>query len=211
VNSRHPARARSGVTLHVVPGGGPEAGTIESAQKQTPYRRYPLWRVALTNGLTLIHYIAGAGAIVLAYPSLPIVAWPVGLAYFVYAVVQLYVLMPLVVCPGCVYSGIDGGRCPSGLSVISARFFRDPAQRAAFDARTQGALCQSNLCLVSLVAPVPLAVPGLIVSFSWPGLALTVAVAALVTARLAGAYRRVVCAHCLARRWCPVARTRWSV
>jgi hypothetical protein len=211
VNSRHPARARSGVTLHVVSGSGQEAGTTESAQKQTSFRRYPLWRVLLANGLTLIHYVAGAGAIVLAYRSLPIVGWPVGLAYFVYAVVQLYVLMPLVVCPGCVYSGIEDGRCPIGLSVISARFFRDPAQRTAFDARTQGALCQSNLCLVSLVAPVPLAVPGLILSFSWPGMALTAAVAALVTARLAGAYRRVVCAHCLARRWCPVGRSRYPV
>lgn len=198
------------MTLHVVPGGA-EQGAVDEAPRLKAFRRHPLWRVLLTNGLTFVHYLAGAAAVVLAYRTLPIIGWPLGLGYFVYAMVQLYVLMPLVVCPGCVYAGIEVGRCPSGLSVISARFVRNPAQRAAFDARSQGALCQSSLCLVSLIAPVPLALPGLVISFSWLALALTVAVAALVTARLGGAYKRVVCAHCLARRWCPVGRSRYSV
>jgi hypothetical protein len=211
VNSRHPVRARSGVTLHVVPGTGEEGDAADGAPKSRSFRRYPLWRVLLTNGLTFVHYIAGASAIVVAYPNHPILGWPIGLAYFVYAVVQLYVLMPLVVCPGCVYASIPGGRCSSGLSLIAARLRPAPAQSAGFENRAQGALCQSSLCLWSLAAPLPIALPGLVVSFSWIGFAFNLAVAALTAVRLTGVFRLVVCSHCLARRWCPVARTRWSV
>ena len=211
MDSRHPAQTRSGVTLHLVSGSGPEASTNDRVQKQTSFRQYPLWMVLFTNGLTLVHYAVGAGAIVLAYPRYPVVGWPIGLAYCVYAVVQLYVLMPLIVCPGCVYRSIPAGRCPSGLNLISARLSPVPAQSTGFGDRGQGALCQSSLCLWSLIAPLPIAVPGLVISFSWLGLAFTVAVGVLVAVRLSGVFRLVVCSHCLARRWCPVARTRWSV
>ena len=211
MNSRHPARARSGVTLYLVPGTGDEGDVATGAPKSRSFRRYPLWRVLLTNGLTFVHYVVGASAIVFAYPNYPILGWPIGLAYFVYAAVQLYVLMPLVVCPSCVYRGIQGGRCPSGLNLISARLSRAPMQTAGFDTRTEGTLCQSSLCLWSLVVPLPIALPGLAISFSWMGLALSVAVAVLAAVRLTGVFRLVVCSHCLARRWCPVARARRPV
>ena len=204
MGSRHPVRARSGVTLYAVPGMG-EGARTDSALTAKPFRHYPLWRVLLTNGLTVAHYALGACAIVLAYPSHPVLGWPIGLAYFVYATVQLYVLMPVVVCPGCVYTSIKGGRCPSGLNLISARLSRAAAPTAGFEARTQGALCQSSLCLWSLVAPLPIALPGLALFFSWTGLA-WLAVAVLTALRLGGFYRLVVCSHCLARRWCPVVK-----
>jgi hypothetical protein len=203
VDSRHPVRARSGVTLQVLPGLSEVA---DADRKLRSFRRYPAWRVLIVNVLTLAHYPAGASAIVFAYPTHPLLGWPIGLAYFVYATAQLYVLMPLLVCPGCVYRSIQGGRCASGLNVISARL-RAPLQAAAFEARTQGALCQSSLCLWSLLVPLPIALPGLLISFSWTGLALSLTVAALSIARLAGVFRLVACAHCLAR-WCPVAKAR---
>jgi hypothetical protein len=52
-----------------------------------------------------------------------------------------------------------------------------------------------------------LALPGLVFWFTWTALALTLAVAGLAVVRLVVIARRAVCAHCLARRWCPAARS----
>ena len=209
MDSRHLAQARRSATLHLVPDAGKESVGNESAGvDETPFsrsfRRYPLWRVLGLNGLTVAHYLVGCGAILVAYQSYPIVGWPIGLAYFVFAVVQFYVLMPLVVCPGCVYRTVRGGRCASGLNLISARLCRPSATATAFRERTHGALCQSRLNLASWVAPPPLALPGLALFFSWTAATLTLIVVGLVVVRL-WVVRSAVCPHCLARRWCPSA------
>jgi hypothetical protein len=195
------------VSLHLVPNPGQEAAAAAEAPSPGSFRRYPLWRVIGLNGITLLHYAVGCVAIAMSYRSYPIVGLPVALAYLVYAVVQLYVLMPLVVCPACVYRSIRNGRCANGLNVISVRLSPSPVPGPGFEERTHGALCQSSLCLLSLVLPVPLAVPGLAISFSWMGLGLTLAVAVLAGARLVYIVPRAVCSHCLARRWCPAARS----
>ena len=225
MDSRHPARERSGVTLHLVPNAGHEgaggeepSGTLEEpagAHRESagarPFRRYPLWRVVALNGLTVVHYLVGGGAILAAYRDYPIVGWPLGVAYLVFAMVQLYVLMPQVVCPGCVYRTIRDGRCPSGLNLISARLAPPAASAVEFGQRTHGALCQSSLCLWSWLMPVPLALPGLVVSFSWTAASLTAVVAALAVARLTIVARVAVCPHCLARRWCAEASAHRAV
>jgi hypothetical protein len=208
VDSRHPAQTRSGATLHLVPSTGQDGATVDEARGSRSFRRYPLWRVLCLNGLTLGQYVVGCAAILVAYRGYPILGWPIGLAYLVFAVVQLYVLMPLVVCPGCVYRTVRDGRCASGLNLVSARLCPPSAGASGFEERAHGALCQSSLCLWSWVLPVPLALPALAVSFSWLGLTLTAAVAVLAVIRLAVVERLVVCSHCLARRWCPVARAR---
>ena len=206
--SRHPAQARSGVTLHLVPHAGREDAAGDEPSGSRPFRRYPLWRVLSLNGLTVAHHVVGCAAILIAYRSYPIVGWPVGLAYLVFAMVQLYVLMPLVVCPGCVYRTVRDGRCPSGLNLVSARLCPPSASAFEFRERTHGALCQGSLCLWSWVLPVPLALPGLALSFSWLAATLTAIVAVLTVARLTFVTRLAVCPHCLARRWCPGARVR---
>jgi hypothetical protein len=215
VDSRHLAQARRGATLHLVSDAGNEsAGKVAVGVDETPgsrsFKRYPLWRVLGLNGLTVAHYLVGCGAILVAYRSYPIVGWPIGLAYFVFAVVQLYVLKALVVCPSCVYRTVRGGRCASGLNLISARFCPPSPGAMGFKERSQGVMCESRLCLWSLVLPLPLALPGLALSFSWPALALIVAVAVLAVIRSAVVVRRATCPHCLARRWCPVVRAAQS-
>jgi hypothetical protein len=153
-----------------------------------------------------VHYVTGTAAILFAYWRFPFLGWPVALAYFAFAVVQLYVLMPLIVCPSCVYRTIEDGRCASGLNLLSARFCPPSTPPVGFEGHVHGALCQSSLCLWSWVSPMPLVIPGLLISFSWIGLALIVCFAVLTTLRLTAVVRRAVCPHCLARRWCPVAR-----
>ncbi len=205
MDSRRPAQARGGVTLHLVSNHSPESAASDEARS---FRRYPLWRVLCLNGLNVAHYLLGCAAILLAYRGYPIVGWPFGLAYLVFATVQLYVLTPLVVCPGCVYRSVPEGRCPSGLNLLSARLCAPSLGALEFQERSRGALCQSSLCLWSWVLPVPLALPGLALSFSWLAATLTATVAALALIRLAPVTRRAVCALCLARRWCPVVRMR---
>jgi hypothetical protein len=206
VGSRHPAQARRGVTLHLVPGTGQEGAAAGEAPGSRSFRRYPLWRVLGLNGLNVVHYVVGCVAILVAYRSYPLLGWPVGLAYFVFAVVHLYVLKPLVVCPGCVYRTVRDGRCPSGLNLVSARLCPPAPGATGFEERSRGALSQSSLCLVSFVLPVPLAVAGLAFSFSWTGLTLTATFALLTVIRSTVVEPRD-CSHCLARRWCPAART----
>lgn len=208
MNSRHPAQARSGVPLHLVPNCGTDGATVDQAPGPGSFKRHPLWRVLCLNGLTVFHYVVGCAAILAAYRSYPIVGWPVGLAYFVFATVQFYVLMPLVVCPGCVYRTVRGGRCPSGLNLISARLCPPSASAIEFRERTHGPLCQSSLGLLSWVLPVPLALPGLIVSLSGMAAIITTTVAVLTVVRLAIVTRHALCSHCLAQRWCPVVRLR---
>jgi hypothetical protein len=217
VDSRYHGRARSGVTLRLVPPadrpGAPGPPADRPAAPGAParelrdarlHKRFPAWHVLALNGLTVAQYSAGCAAVLLAYRRYPIVGLPLGLAYLVFAVVQFYVLMPLVVCPGCVYRAVRDGRCPTSLNLISARLCRPSATATAFRERTHGALCQSRLNLASWVAPLPLALPGLALFFSWTAATLTLVVVGLVVVRI-WVVRSAVCPHCLARRWCPNA------
>ena len=205
MDSRHPARAKSGATLHLVPSVEPPANPGDQAPGPRPFRRFALWRVLSLDGLAVLHYTAGCLAILAAYRGHPVLAWPLGLTYLVFATVQLFVLMPLVVCPGCVYRTIRDGRCPSGLNLISARLCPPSPNALEFRERSHGALCQSKLTWWSWIAPLPLALPGLALSFSWTAAAPTALVVALIAIRRL-ASRRAVCPHCLAHRWCPASR-----
>ena len=66
------------------------------------YAHYPLANVAIYNGVTLTHYGFGAAGIILGYSRWPALAWVAGLVYLAFAFGQMYVLMPLMVCPSCV-------------------------------------------------------------------------------------------------------------
>ena len=66
MNSRYPVWARSGATLYVMPGTDEGGDAADDAPRSTSFRRYPLWSVLLTNGLTFVHYVVGASAIVVA-------------------------------------------------------------------------------------------------------------------------------------------------
>ena len=205
MDSRHPARARSGPTLRLVPSAGPPLHPGDRVSHAPSLRRYPLWRVLGLNGLTLLAYAAACAGILVAYRHSPIVGWPVGLAYAVFAIVQFYVLKPLVVCSGCVYRTIRDGRCPSGLNVLSRRLGSPSADPIGFRQRGTGLLCEDRLSRCSWLLPVPLALPGLVLAFSWPAAVLVATVAALAVVRRQ-TVRLTACPHCLARRWCPAIR-----
>ncbi|MCP5103424.1 MAG: hypothetical protein GY950_08595 [bacterium] len=69
---------------------------MPAQQKVNVYTRYPLSSVFIYNGVTILHYAAGG-------------------LYFLFAVVQMYVIMPLSVCSNCVYYRMKNARCISVL------------------------------------------------------------------------------------------------
>jgi len=205
VDQRHPARHKSDVVLRLVPSAAAQPVPDDRRPAAPSFRRYPLARVVGLDLLTAAHFALGCAAIFVAWRGQPIVAWPVGLAYLVFATVQSFLLTPLVVCPGCVYRTVTDGRCPSALNLLSARLCPPASDTAEFRRRTCGPLCQTSLSLASWVFPLPVALAGLALHPSWPTAVLTAALAVSLPLR---AYlgRTAVCPRCLSRRWCPVAR-----
>jgi len=207
VNShRSSSRAQTRPVLHLVPSGGSGEPAGAQAHHSHSLRRFGLASVLFYNGLTLAHYLTGAGVLLAAYRERPFLAWPLALAYLVFAVVQFYVLMPLCVCPGCVYRSISGSRCVAGLNALSARLRPSAGAVAEFEERSQGVLCHNTLYVAALVAPPLLAIPGLVLAFSWLTASLAGVVLLLIAVRVEVVFRHLGCPHCLARRWCPNAR-----
>jgi hypothetical protein len=169
------------------------------------YKHYPLASIVVYNGMTLAHYGLGAAGVVVGYARWPAFGWAAGLIYLVFALAQMYVLMPLVVCPSCIYRRIEGARCVSAMNLISARIapLADPA---GFPSRAGGVLCHNKLYMASLIAPLLIVVPALVIAFSWPLLVIFLAVAALFAVRLFIVFPRVACGHCAAKGRCPNAK-----
>jgi hypothetical protein len=169
------------------------------------HTRYPLANVVTYNGVTLAHYGLGAAGIVLGYARWPVVGWTIGLVYLVFALAQMYVLMPLTVCPSCVYRSIEGARCVSAMNLVSARIapLADPE---GFPRRAEGVLCHNNLYMASLIAPLVILLPALLIAFSWAVLGVFLAVVALFALRLFVVFPRVACGVCAAKGRCPNAK-----
>jgi len=168
------------------------------------YTRYPVWSVALYDGLTSGHFLLGGVALFFAYP-LPI-GLPLSVAYVLFAFVEMFVLMPLVVCPSCVYYRLEGSLCISGMNRWSRRIAR-PRDASRFGERAIGLLCANNLYLTALAFPIVAVIPGLAVSFSWWVLAALLALIALLVFRFLVVFTHVACVHCRAKNVCPNARS----
>ena len=169
------------------------------------YSRYPKWSVAFYDGSTVSHYGLGAAGIYLAYG----LGWPAylfGSLYLVFALIQMYVLMPLMVCPNCVYYRLEGSLCPSGMNVVSRRFARQ-GNLERFGDRARGVLCHNNLYMAALFIPVVAIIPGLVISFSVVALVMLLGVVALLVFRMLVLFPKVSCLHCRAKRACPNAQS----
>jgi hypothetical protein len=171
----------------------------------TVYRRYPPTNIVIYNGVTLAHYGLGSAGIILGYARWPALGWTVGLIYLAFALGQMYVLMPLIVCPSCAYRRIDGARCISAMNLVSARI-APLADFEDFPLRAHGRLCHNNLYMASLIVPLAILLPTLLAAFSWGLLAIYLVIAALFAVRLFVVFPRVACGHCVAKGRCPNAK-----
>jgi hypothetical protein len=172
--------------------------------KAVVYTRYPLSSLLIYNGITILHFLLGGVGIILGYSFSSWAAYIFGALYLVFAFVQMYVIMPLTVCPNCVYYATENSLCASGLNVISRRIAKegDPTD---FPRRAQGAFCHNNLYLAALLIPIIAMIPALILNFSFFLLAIFLAVVGLLLFRFFVVFTRIACVHCSAKYECPNA------
>lgn len=178
--------------------------TSKSEASPEMYSIYPLSSLLIYNGATALHYVLGGLGLVLAF-GLSWPGWLLGALYLLFAFGQMYLWMPLKVCPNCVYYRLEGSRCISGLNLFSRQIAR-PGEIQAFASRGQGLLCPNNLYLAALALPILLLIPGLVLNFSWLLLGIWLATVALLLARVFVIFPKVACVHCRAKHICPNAQ-----
>ena len=173
--------------------------------KHKVYIRYPASHIVLYNGVTVLHFALGGIGIMLGYgPSW--LAYLFGVLYLAFALIEMYLVMPLTVCPNCVYYGLKDAVCISGLNVISIKIAWK-GDIKDFPKRAQSVFCHNNMYIISLVLPLIAMIPALFINFSLFLLAIFIAVLGLLLFRFFVLFTKVVCIHCSAKNLCPNAQS----
>jgi hypothetical protein len=171
--------------------------------KATLYKRYPLASFLIYNGATIFHFLLGGFGIIYGY-GLTALSLLMGSLYLVFSFGEMYVLMPLKVCPSCVYRRMEGGLCISGLNVVSRKIAR--SQNAeVFLQRAKGVLCPNNLYMFSLAAPIVALIPALLIHFSLLLLIVFLGLVGFMLFRIFVIFPKIACLHCYAKFQCPQA------
>jgi hypothetical protein len=168
------------------------------------YKRYPAANILIYHGSTVLHFVLGGIGIALGYSFAGWAGTLFGASYLVLALAEMYVLMPLAVCPNCVYYRMGEAVCISGLNRVAQKIARAGDARD-FPKRAQGALCPNNLYMASLVVPLIAMLPALAMNFSFLLLALFLAVLGLLLFRFFVIFPKLACLHCHAKFKCPQA------
>jgi hypothetical protein len=168
------------------------------------HKRYPSSSVLLYNATTDAHFLLGGLGIVMGYGWTGL-AWLAGLAYMAVAFGQMYHMMPLAVCPNCVYYQMEDGTCVSGLNRVSRRIAGE-GNLDDFPKRAGGPLSHNKFYMGSLVFPIIAILPSLVINFSVPLLLVWSAVLGLMLFRFFVVFKKVACVHCMAKRRCPNAK-----
>ena len=176
----------------------------EKGIKAKLYSRYPLSSVLIYNGSTILHFLLGGFGIALGYSFSPWVGYTFGILYFVFSFVEMYVVMPLTVCPNCVYYRAKDSLCVSGLNVLSKKIAME-GDLKDFPGRAAGLFCPNNLYLASLIVPILAMIPALMVNLSVALLLIFLAVMGLLLFRFFIIFPKVACLHCRAKYECPQA------
>ena len=176
----------------------------EKKTKAKLHSRYPLSSVLIYNSSTILHFLLGGIGIALGYSFSPWAGYPLGVLYFVLSLVEMYVVMPLTVCPNCVYFRVKDSLCVSGLNILSKKIAKE-GDLKDFPRRAEGLFCPNNLYLASLIVPILAMIPALIVNFSVVLLLILLAVVGLLLFRFFIIFPRIACLHCRAKYGCPQA------
>ena len=169
---------------------------------ESTYTRYPVSSIATYNGVTVLHFLLGGLGIILGYGGLT--GYFLGGLYYVFSFVQMYVVMPVTVCPTCVYYRLEKGLCVSGLNVISKKIAKK-GDAKDFPARSQGLFCHNNVYMAALFIPIVAMIPALVLNFSFVLLAIFVPVVGLLLFRFFVIFGKIACVHCNAKYMCPNA------
>lgn len=175
----------------------------QAIEKKQTYIYYPLSSVLTYNGVTVAHFLLASYGLYLGYGQ-GVIGTLIALVYGLFAFGQMYVIMPLQVCPNCAYFRLKDGRCISALNLL-ARLIAKPGNPQHFTRRAEGLLCHNNLYTGVLILPVPLLAIGLILNFSLTLLVIAAVVTGLLLIRFFVLFPKVACAHCVAKQKCPNA------
>jgi len=176
----------------------------EKNLKAKLYSRYPLSSVLIYNGSTILHFLLGGIGIVLGYSFSPWAGYTFGVLYLVPSFIEMYVVIPLTVCPNCVYYRAKDSLCISGLNLFSKKIAKE-GDLKDFARRAEGLFCPNNLYLASLIVPILAMIPALIVNFSIVLLLIFLVVVGLLLFRFFIIFPRIACLHCIAKYECPQA------
>jgi hypothetical protein len=174
--------------------------------KENPvlYTRYPAASVFIYNGTTVLHFLLGGAGFILGYPHWW--GYLLGAVYLIFAFAEMYILMPLKVCPNCPYYRLNDSLCISGLNLVSRKIARE-GNIKAFSNRAKGPLCPNILYIASLVIPILAIIPALVLGFSWPELIILLLLAGLLVFRFFVIFPKIACVHCRAQNICPQAQS----
>jgi len=168
------------------------------------YTRYPTSSIFIYNGTTVLHFLLGGIGIILGYNSL--MGYILGPIYLAFSFAEMYIHMPLKVCPNCVYYKLDNSICISGLNVVSRKVAKEGSVKD-FPSRAKGLFCSNNLYIASLVIPIIAMIPALILNFSFLVLTILLIVVGLLLFRFFVIFTKIACVHCRAKNVCPQAQS----
>ncbi len=168
------------------------------------YTRYPLSSLLIYNGSTVLHFLLGGFGIMFGYGFSSWAGWVFGSLYLAFAFTEMYVLMPLTVCPSCVYRRLEDARCINGLNLLSERLVQ-PQPASDFPRRAQGLLCANNRYMAALGIPVLAVIPALVINFSLVLMFVLLALLGLLAYRFFVIFPKVACLHCRSKFVCPQA------
>jgi len=173
-------------------------------QKAKLYKRYPVVSILIYNSSTILHFLLGGIGIIIGYGFSSWAGYLFGSFYLAFSFMEMYIMMPLVVCPNCVYYRMKGSLCISGLNVISKKIAKE-GDLMDFPKRAEGIFCTNNLYLASLIVPIIAMIPALVVNFSFLLLMIFLAVVGLLLLRFFVIFPKIACLHCIAKYKCPQA------
>ena len=172
--------------------------------KDILYAKYPLYRVILYKGTTITHFILGGLGIMVGYNSLA--GYLIGIVYLLFSFTQMYVLMPLTVCPSCIYHKMDDSLCISALNIISKKLVQE-RELKEFPERARGLFCHNNLYLLALVFPIVVIIPAVVLRFSFTLVVILIIMVFLLIFRFFFIFTRIACNHCASKYGCPNAKS----
>ncbi len=175
-------------------------GEFAVETKAKVYTKYPISSVLIYNGTTILHFLFGGIGIMLGYN----ISW-IGFLYLAFAFIQMYVLMPLMVCNDCVYYKMKNSLCISGLNVISKKIAKQGDVKD-LSKRAKGLFSHNKLYMASLFIPILAMIPALILNFSFSLLFIFLIVIGLLLYRFFVVFPRIACIHCGAKLRCPNAQ-----
>lgn len=176
----------------------------EARTKAKLHTKYPLSSIMIYNGSTIIHYLLGGIGIIIGYDFSSWVGYLFGALSFFFSFMEMYIIMPLTVCPNCVYYKIENSLCISGLNMVSKKIAKE-GNPENFAKRAEGLFCFNNMYIAALIIPLIAIIPAFIVNFSVLLLIIFLALITLLVFRFFVLFTKIACLHCRAKYKCPQA------